>query len=203
MEVGGTNLHFDSATYQDVLFEYIDAATPERLRLILREVYDEVPQATEPLMFKLVAGVKKDRTNPLFSGYGLAEVGGSSNAQTGDHVLSSPQDGTHHACNPALHPPSLKRAPEPHIDTCVPCKRDFNTQRNTPVACTFHHGTLEIDHGASVRDDCDGDGERDISEFREQYPQAVGRSCCGARADGAGCRKDIHRSDGTKRSRIG
>ncbi|KAH7083765.1 hypothetical protein FB567DRAFT_529883 [Paraphoma chrysanthemicola] len=156
------------------------------------------------MMFKLVAAANQDRTKPLFSGYGQVEVGVSPNTQTSNHVLRLPQDGTSHASNPKLHSASLKRAPEPHIDTCVQCKRECNTQSNTTEACTFHHGELDIDHRASVRDDWwDGDGERDIPESREEYSHGFEWTCCGARADGAGCTEDANRSDGTKRSRTG
>lgn len=120
--------------------------------------------------------------------------------------------------NAQPQPASLKllgkrKAPEPPpAQICIQCKRAFLPETNTPQACAFHHGRLDID--PTRRTWAAGDGaehapqkksRQDTEDNREDRPEGFLWSCCGRGGAGPGCTEGEHLAiradDRSKRAR--
>jgi hypothetical protein len=65
------------AIWTDILYKAINTATAERLRIVLREISEEVPGAFDPVLLKVVFHQRKDKKTK--------DEKGNANTQTEGH----------------------------------------------------------------------------------------------------------------------
>lgn len=112
--------------------------------------------------------------------------------------------------------------PPPQI--CIQCKHAFLPHSNTPHACAFHHGSMDIDpsHGVWAGQDSQlphitnysnsnnnnrvGKNSNDTDDNREDRPEGFTWSCCGRGGARPGCTEGEHLAvradDRSKRRRV-
>lgn len=120
--------------------------------------------------------------------------------------------------NAQPQPASLKllgkrKAPEPPPpQICIRCKHAFLPEANTPQACAFHHGRLDIDPTSRTWAVSEGaeqalpkKSRQDTEDNREDRPEGFLWSCCGRGGAGPGCTEGEHLAiradDRSKRAR--
>ncbi|KAG6364550.1 hypothetical protein INS49_006152 [Diaporthe citri] len=106
-----------------------------------------------------------------------------------------------------------KAAEPPPPQICIQCKHAFLPDSNSPQACAFHHGNLNIDPSHRTWADAGAGQEasqqhpyQDTDDNREDRPEGFSWSCCGRGGARPGCTEGEHLAvradDRSKRRRI-
>lgn len=85
----------NNAIWTDILYKAIDTAKPERLRIVLREICEEVPGAFDPVLLKVVFHERKDKKTMDARGNAHAQTEGHYHI---DHSASRDCAGTDYRC---------------------------------------------------------------------------------------------------------
>lgn len=126
---------------------------------------DRLLSAPEPLIHSvLVALCDDDRIQARALKY-LAELQNYA-TQIGDS--SDPADASGEA-----NPLKRKVSASESAQLCVQCKQAFSVGDNSPTACLYHSGELEVTEDHEVWDDWDEDvaGPHDTLENQEDHPE--------------------------------
>ncbi|PSS03824.1 hypothetical protein BD289DRAFT_478309 [Coniella lustricola] len=90
--------------------------------------------------------------------------------------------------------PLKRKATPQRTQLCIRCKRAFDPVHNSPTACSYHDGDLEVDEGSDLWAGWQEDvhGPLASAENREDYPQGFVWSCCDKTGTYPGCSKGYH-----------
>ncbi|KAI3396988.1 hypothetical protein diail_11315 [Diaporthe ilicicola] len=99
----------------------------------------------------------------------------------------------------STNPLGKRKAPEPPPpQICIQCKHAFRPDSNSPQACAFHHGSMEIDPSHSVwagqswRQPDINNRYNDTDDNREDRPEGFTWTCCGRGGARPGCTEGEH-----------
>jgi hypothetical protein len=145
----------NNAIWTDILYKAIDTAKPERLRIVLREICEEVPGAFDPVLLKVVFHDRKDKKTMDAKGYANAQTEGhyhinhsASRDCAGTEIVNAGGESQHEA-NAIDHrdaveepqvAPTVKRPAHQNIETCTQCNQYYNSLHNASETCPWHPG---------------------------------------------------------------